>query len=265
MQIKKVRLIYFSPTRTSQKVVEAISSGIPGTKQESVDLTYPDSQQGMQLDSDELAIIGVPVYAGRVAASAVERLQMIKGAKTPAIIVVLYGNREYEDALIELKNLVTENSFVPVAAAAFVGEHSFSSVDMPIASGRPDSSDLNEARKFGAGVFAKLTTLADISLQETIVVPGNSTYIEGMGNLPFTPQVDHLLCTGCGECLTTCPVGAISLGDQIAMESRLCIFCCACIKNCPEEAIRITAGPLQEKQQWLYENCKIRKEPALFS
>lgn len=264
MQIKKVRLIYFSPTGTSQKVVEAIGSGVSGATLESINLTYPDCPTGQQLDADELAIIGVPVYAGRVAAAAVERLKTMRGSATPAIIVVLYGNREYEDALIELKDIAIANAFIPVAAAAFIGEHSFSSDDMPIAAGRPDANDLQEAKELGVKVLARLKTFTDISTLEDIVVPGNSTYIDGMGSLPFTPLVDHEVCTDCGLCITSCPSGAITLGEHIVMESGLCIFCCACIKNCPEDAVSIAAPPLLEKRKWLFENCHMRKDPLFF-
>jgi len=264
MQFNKVRLICFSPTKTSQKVVEALGAAISGVEIEKIDLTYPDFQGGVQLGSDELAIIGVPVYAGRVATPAADRLRTIKGNNTPAIIVVLYGNREYEDALIELRDLALENSFIPFAACAFIGEHSFSSSDMPIAAGRPDEADLAAARDFGEKVFATLTAMDDMVVKPPVEVPGNSPYKEGMGPLPFTPMVNHLECTKCGECLSTCPSGAISLGNEIEMDNGLCVFCCACIKNCPEEAITIEAAPLQQKKQWLHENCRERKDPSFF-
>lgn len=264
MQYTKTRLIYFSPTRTSQKVVEAIGSGFSEMEMENIDLTYPDFKTGVQLGSDELAIIGVPVYAGRVAAPAVERLKAIKGSNTPVILVVLYGNREYEDALIELRDLALKNSFIPIAACAFIGEHSFSSSDMPIAEGRPDDLDLVAAKDFGGKVFSTLSALADKPQNQSVEVPGDRPYKAGMGFLPFTPMVDHLKCTQCGECVATCPSGAIALHAEIAMDVELCIFCCACIKNCPEGAVKIDAAPLQQKQQWLHDNCGERKDPEFF-
>jgi len=264
MQYTKIRLIYFSPTRTSQKVVTAVGSGFSGVEVENIDLTYPDSRQEVQLGAGELAIVGIPVYAGRVAAPAVERFKAIKGNNTPAILVVLYGNREYEDALIELRDLALKNSFIPIAGCAFIGEHSFSSSDMPIAKGRPDDLDLSAAKDFGAKIFSTLSNLTDIPQNQTIEVPGDSPYKDGMGSLPFTPAVDHSKCTQCGECLANCPSGAIALDAEIAMDVELCIFCCACIKNCPEGAVKIDAAPLQQKQQWLHENCRTRKEPEFF-
>lgn len=79
-----------------------------------IDLTYPFADQ-KTIPSDTLTIIGVPTYAGRVAPTALERLQKIKGDNTPAITIVLYGNRDYEDALLELRDTVKQLGFIPVA------------------------------------------------------------------------------------------------------------------------------------------------------
>ena len=43
-----------------------------------------------------------------------------------AVPVVLFGNRNFDDGLIELRNILTEDGFMPVAGGAFVGEHAFS-------------------------------------------------------------------------------------------------------------------------------------------
>ena len=70
--------------------------------------------------------------------TAMERIRMFKGNATPVIPVVVYGNRDYEDALKELSDALSAQGFVPVSAGAFIGEHSYSRKDMPIAAGRPD-------------------------------------------------------------------------------------------------------------------------------
>ncbi|MGW8195616.1 MAG: flavodoxin family protein, partial [Desulforhopalus sp.] len=139
MNINKVWAVFFSPTRTTKKIVEAVLSGIAGNNVGTYDLTYSAEGIGREFHDDELVVFGVPVYAGRVAPLAVERLAGVRGNKSPAVLVVVYGNRDYEDALIELRDLAEKASFIPVAAAAFIGEHSFSSEDFPIAQGRPDS------------------------------------------------------------------------------------------------------------------------------
>ena len=130
MQIKSIQPVYFSPTHTSAKIVTTIAEGMNIIVNKEIDLTYPSTNQ-KTLPSDTLAIIGVPTYAGRVAPTALERLQKIKGDNTPAIIVVLYGNRDYEDALLELRNTAKQLGFVPIAGGAFIGEHSYSTEEFP--------------------------------------------------------------------------------------------------------------------------------------
>lgn len=264
MKIRKIWLISFSPTRTSKSVIEAIASGIRDIPCESIDLTYPDTALEKRLAADELAIIGVPVYAGRVAPLAVERLAAIQGSSTPAVIVVTYGNREFEDALIELRDVAEKAAFKPLAACTFIGEHSFSGSETPIAADRPDSVDLATAEEFGVKIVEKLATVEDFGTASSLKVPGDIPYKKGMGALPFSPMVIQADCTQCEVCIPTCPAGAISLDSKIEVDQNLCIFCCACIKNCPEGAMIIDAAPIKEKRQWLYENCVERKEPELY-
>jgi ferredoxin len=264
MEFKKIWLITFSPTRTSKHAVEAIASGLPGIPLENIDLTSPDIGAARQFAADELVIIGVPVYAGRVAPLAVKRLGILQGSNTPAVIVATYGNRDFEDALIELKDIVLKAAFMPMAACAFIGEHSFSGPETPIAAGRPDSVDLATAKAFGMKISEKLAALENHKTDHCPEVPGNRPYKEGMGPLPFIPGIHDSKCTQCAACLPICPTSAISLESKIDVDRDLCIFCCACIKFCPENALFIDAEPLKQKRQWLYEHCTERREPELF-
>lgn len=264
MKIKKIQLISFSPTRTSKKIIDAIALGFRDIPAETVDLTYPDALSTLQLAANELAIIGVPVYAGRVAPLAAKRLAAIKGNNTPAIIIATYGNRDFEDALLELKDIAENAAFIPLAAGAFIGEHSYSGTDTPVGAGRPDSADLATAQEFGEKVSAKIAAADDPANGSGVKVPGNHPYKDGVGPIPFTPKVIDEKCTQCGVCLSVCPTGAISLESEIELDQKLCFFCCACLKSCPEGAIIIDAEPIKQKRQWLYENCAERKEPALY-
>jgi len=264
MNINNVWTLFFSPTGTSRKIVDAIAASIPGVKRSSLDLTYQGIENIKPFQGDELVVIGVPVYAGRVAPLAAQRLQGIQGRKTPVVVVVLYGNREYEDALVELRDIAIAASLHPVGAAAFIGEHSFSNQQMPTAQGRPDHADLASAASFGRYIFHKIDKVQDLNNLSHLQVPGNTPYKESMGPIPVTPKVDQAVCTLCGLCVSSCPSGAIVIDEDLAMDVSKCIFCCACIKTCPEEAVFIDAPLILEKRQWLHENCAHRKEPELY-
>lgn len=264
MKLDKIWTVSFSPTSNSQRVVNAIASGLQGIPIQHVDLTLPAAASAMQFGTNDLVVIGVPVYAGRVAPLAVKRLQGIVGNSTPAVLVVTYGNREFDDALIELKDITENIGFKPIAACAFIGEHAFSSPETPIAAGRPDPQDLKIAESFGIDIGKKLQTLVAFEAGHCPEIPGNHPYKEGMGQLPFSPTLRETQCTQCASCISACPTGAISLKSKIEIDRSLCILCCSCIKNCPEDALEMDAAPLKQKRQWLYEQCRERKEPQLY-
>ena len=137
MNIKQVTRVYFSPTDNTRTVVELIAGQLP-FRQEKLDLTDAGQRPEYHFLENEAVIVGVPVYGGRVPATAFERLKKLHGRQTAAVLVVTYGNRAYEDALLELKLILQRQGFCPMAAAAVPAEHN---IVRSIAAGRPDKSD----------------------------------------------------------------------------------------------------------------------------
>lgn len=263
---KRVKLIYFSPTGTTQKVLESISRGITAEDAGHINLTLPDSaQQTVAPFSDELVIIGAPVYGGRLPVDAVNRFKQLKAKNTLAILVVVYGNREYEDALLELKNLAIELGFHPVAAAAFIGEHSFATEDAPIANGRPDRPDLQLAMNFGEKIKEKVAAMQPSDAPMDLKVSGRFPYMAGGARpMAVSPVTNKDTCTLCGTCAGVCPTAAVSINGDVKTETELCIRCCACIKNCPEGA-RIWEDPMMKKiAGMLSQYFSYPKEPRFF-
>jgi ferredoxin len=265
MEIKKVTSIYFSPTGTTKKILEGIASGIAVEDVEHINLTLPEgARRTIPPFSDELVIIGAPVYGGRLPADAISRFKQLKASKTLAVVVVLYGNREYEDALLELKNLATELGFHPVAGGAFIGEHSFATKDVPIANGRPDRLDVQKAMDLGAKIKKKIKALQSPDAQMDLEIPGRFPYEGGPLSMAVSPVTREDTCTVCGTCADVCPTAAISINSSVATEIELCIRCCACIKSCPEGARAWEDTKMKEIANWLNENCSARKEPQVF-
>ena len=265
MNINSARLIYFSPTKTTKKVIEAIAQGILVNLVERLDLTPPESRtRSLEIIHDELAIIGAPVYSGRIPPEAKYRLQRIKANDIPAVIVVTYGNREYEDALLELKNIAAEAGFRPVAGGAFIGEHSFNNDTTPIAQGRPDKKDLGKAIDFGKAIRKKIHKIRVFDEISPLQVPGNFPYKERFNPIKMSPVTQETLCTKCQECEKVCPTAAISVGDKVITDHKACILCCACIKSCPTKA-RIWEEPwIEQIAEWLSTNYDRRKEPETY-
>lgn len=267
---KKLRLVYFSPTGTSKRAAEAVAKGL-GTEFECVDLTYPDAEPQKHIfESDELAVISVPVYSGRVPYTAVKRLKNVKGRQSPAVIIVVYGNRAYEDALIELKDIALEQGFRPIAGAVFIGEHSFDTSETPIATGRPDEADLDKAWAFGDQVKDKLG-LGEVP---ELVVPGHRPYRENTDwNKPFeerenaeplSPETDPETCILCGRCAQVCPMAAVTVTDSVNTIKTECIACTACVKCCPTGARTWKHERVKSAASRLHTNYSERREPEFF-
>jgi len=253
--MKKVTAMYFSPTETTEYITEAIAfkldmgAGI-------VDLTRPAARgKSYEYGEDDILVLGFPVYGGRIPNIILPTLDNVHGKGTLAVIAGVYGNRAYEDALVEAQDILEKNGFKVIAAGAFIGEHSYSS---KVAAERPDDDDLRVAVDFASAISLKLES-GDLSVPE---IPGNRPYKDGMPNMPFKPETSDA-CTKCGACVTVCPMDIIN-HDNPAETADGCILCCACVKTCPEDARSLTAERLLQIKAMLEENCMERKEPELF-
>ncbi len=265
MKIQSLKLVYFSPTGTTRAVIQEIARGINSGNVELLDITRPDVRiQPLKTSENELLIIGVPVYMGRIPALLTEWLHAIKAKNTPAVCVVVYGNRVYDDALLELKEILANCGCKPIAGAAYIGEHSFSSNETPTAKDRPDASDLHHAESFGRKIREKLNTISSVDEIPEVTIPGCHPY-RGDSKLwivDFIAVSDA--CIQCGICAEGCPVGAIDPENSRVIDTKKCITCCACIKHCPKHARTMKPGLVRDASVRLSTLYKERKEPYFF-
>ena len=268
MDMEVVHIVYFSPTGTTKRIVNQIAAGLSDAFPvaiEPFDLTPASSR--MSLPSElrgGLAVIGSPVYCGRVPSEVATRLARISAAGVPAVVVAVYGNRAYDDSLIELADLATERGFRVIAAGALIGEHSFSAEATPIARGRPDIGDLQRAKEFGKAVFAKIKGAQLLEALPTLGLPGNRPYRESPPSMRISPISQKALCTRCGKCVTACPVAAITNADVLAADRDSCILCCACVKGCATGARVFVDEKFIQIANSLAMHCSDRKEPEAF-
>ena len=258
----RVNLIYFSATDRTAKVVKEIGSAISDELFEN-DITLEENRnEGLVFTEKDLVIVGVPVYAGRVPKFLVEYFNKVKGNNTLVIFVVTYGNRAYEDALLELKNTFEENGFIGVGATAFVGEHSYTEL---LGSGRPNKEDLEIAKKFGDRVKIKINSIKDISEIGNLNVPGNYPYVVKVSKMkPMAPETNDN-CIDCGICKNSCPTNAISKQNSRIVDKERCIKCCRCIRNCPVSAKEMTNSEYIEMRDFLINNwSNIYNSPEIY-
>ena len=104
MRIKTLFGLYFSPSHHTRKYIDGMINGLPYEKVV-IDITDPEERAlHRTFDSDDLIVIAAPVYGGRLPTE--DFPGNIKGNNTPAIIAVTYGMRAYEDALLELYDIL---------------------------------------------------------------------------------------------------------------------------------------------------------------
>jgi len=258
---KQLSVIYFSATGGTAKVVKGIAEKISDNFKE-YNITLPTNrQEEIGFGSNELIIVGVPVYAGRVPKFLMEYLLKIKGNNTPAIFITVYGNRNYDDALLELKNTFEGNGFIGIAAGAFIGEHSNTS---KVGTSRPDAKDLEIANKFGVEVRNKIESYTDVLQLPQLIIKGNFPYKDRHFTPPIIPDTSDN-CISCGICAKHCPMDAINFNNFKDIDSTKCIHCCSCIKRCPVHAKDINHEVFNKITQGLINNfSKVRNEPEYF-
>ena len=250
MNIEKWIIAHFSPTGGTKKVADAIAAGFHIPVEE-MDLTKADFS--VTLGEKDALMAVLPVYAGRVPQISLERLAAVKGNGQKAVAVVVYGNREFDDALLETKDALEANGFQVIAAAAFIAEHS---IVRSIAAGRPDADDEALCRQFAADVMVKADDAAPVR------VPGNTPYKE-LKPSAFHPAANES-CVKCGTCAQQCPMGAIPLDDPGRTNNDLCINCMRCVQVCPVSSRALPDEFLSMITQMLNQNASGYKRPVIF-
>lgn len=273
MKITKVWAVYFSPTGNAKKVVTTMAKraaeclGVPmGT----VDFTLPENREGVvSFDKEDLAFFSTPVYAGRIPNKMLPYVQTaFEGNGALAVAVSVFGNRNFDNGLIELRNELEAHGFHTVAGAGIPTEHVFSS---KLATGRPDADDLVKIAEFGEKVAEKVSGLTEIP--EKIAVRGDDpvgAYYTPLGTdgkpavfLKAKPKTDPEKCTKCGICATVCPMGSIPK-DAPDTCTGICIKCQACIKACPTGTKYFDDAAFLSHVEMLKQNYTRRAEAEWF-
>lgn len=257
--LNTINLFYFSPTGGTLEVAKtfcnSISTNICYANLSMADISKEYICSMTENDSD-LTVIAAPVFAGRIPKLVSDRLAMINGEGKPAVIIAVYGNRAYEDALIELSDIAKSLNFNVIAAGAFVAQHSLSP---NVANGRPDITDIKEIKDFGHAVASKLNT----RVSSPLIIPGNHPYKERkkMQATPFSLAS----CTKCKMCITLCPTTAITFeNNEIKTSLEKCILCAACVAKCPKNARTIPAKSKEHTKEVLAKCVDIRNKNEVF-
>jgi len=246
--------IYFSPTGGTKRVAEILVQGISAEHQ-NIDLCK--EIDGFTLSANDVCLFSVPSYSGRVPEIAVQRICKIKGNGAKAILNCVYGNRAWEDTLTELEDTLEERGFVCTSAVAAVAEHS---IFRQFAAGRPDSEDEKQLIEFAGKINAKLKSCVFENLH---LEGSHGTYREISKGGSMKPEVNEL-CTACGLCAESCPVGAIDKNDPHKTDREACMGCMRCLTLCPNHARDFDASFIKTMSEKFAPRLSGRKENYLF-
>ena len=252
--MKAVQIV-FSPTGGTQKVADSIMKDwdTPVTK---VDLTDPALDiSGVRLDSEDIVLIAVPSFGGRVPGLAAQRLQALQGNGAWAVLVCVYGNRAYEDTLVEMQDIAQKSGLRVAAGVSAIAEHS---IVHQYAAGRPNQADKDGLALLGKKILEKISNGGE----PVSDLPGNRPYKKagGGGLVPKAGQG----CIRCGACAAGCPAQAIPKDDPKATDGKKCISCMRCVVRCPKSARKVNSAMVAAAALALKKACSERKENELF-
>ncbi len=248
------KYIYFSATNTTEKVMQALG----GTSLNSINVTSATpAENEICFSNDDLIFLGFPVFGGRVPEIFLQRIGNLKGNGAKAVIVAVYGNRHYDDAVKEMQAYAEAHGCEVVAAIAAVAQHS---IAPSIAAGRPDATDLERLSQFKAEIERKF---ANGELKPMPKRPADEQYKE-YKQLPILPESTADCCL-CGICAEECPTNAIKIADACVTDSEKCILCMRCTAVCPSGARKLADEVLAMVTARIESRCNGRRETELFT
>ncbi len=246
--------IVFSPTGGTEKVLDAFTKNLPTDKM--IDLTKSDYNfSKVKFSSEDMAVIAMPSFGGLAPEIALKRLREIKGNGAKCILIAVYGNRAYEDTLVQMEDTAEASGFKVIAAISAVAEHS---IMHQYATGRPNEKDQKQLEKFAEEINEKLEK-KDLSKP---LIPGNRPYKKA-GSVGLVPKAGSS-CDECGICIKVCPVQAIDSNNPKITDKKKCISCMRCISVCPKNARKVNKLMVSAAALAIKKACLEPKEAELF-
>ena len=250
--------VYFSGKGTTKACAQSIKNAM-GLNSKPYPWAKTPPRGVIDILAEDVLLLSMPVYGGFIPRICLPWVEQLQGHGTPAIINAVYGNRHYDNALLQMKDLLEARGFRVIAAGAFLAEHS---IFHEVAKGRPDDDDRKAMTAFGDASAALLA--GDWQSKAAISLPGDPNY-QTPERKPagMYPTADRN-CINCRACADQCPGRAIPRANPQETDPLKCVQCGSCIRICPMQARGYHSDSWKERAPIFAQKCAEYRKPETF-
>ena len=271
-----LQVVFFSPTKNTQKILAQIAGGMnyPLATQPYIDITTRLQRKNINKKiTGDIILFGVPVYIGKIPSMVLPVIAALEGNGRWMIPVAISGHVTHGECLENMIWLFRRQGFRILAAAKFIGKHSFTTSNFVLGENRPNNEDMHGAREFGKKLVEKFR-----ESPTEIILQGVPPSEETKENIPErkaqtlveSPVHDPEKCVRCRVCYANCPVDAIdfdSFADEqnpFVVDQDLCFRCFGCVYVCPFNALSIQLTMTTEQRDEFLQYGKENQHPEVF-
>lgn len=248
-----VTAAYYSPTGGVKAATLGLAKALDPNAEE-LDLSAPILARSYDFGPDDLVVFGGPVFGGCLPDPMLQALHTCRAHGSVAVAAAVYGNRAFDDALLQLSDILTQLGFTVIAGAGLLARHSLAT---EIAANRPDADDFTDYAHYATAIQRKL----EKDDRTTPTLPGNRPY-KPFNKSSVTPVAGDA-CTRCGLCAKECPVGAID-PETLKANADQCFMCMRCVFVCPQGGRALPQEVADTYHQKLSGLANIRRPNELF-
>jgi ferredoxin len=240
-------MVYFSATGNTAKIGRVLSERLRGlgAAVDEKDITsLRDRKESIDMEPYHAVVFGQPVHSLRAPRVVRDYMRTLKVNGKKSAMFFTYGGFRVHPCHESTRQILTEQGFVVVSSAEFLGAHTFNLGGWKAMVGRPDASDYQVAETYAERMYERFTGKDSGVLDELEKTDFSEEQLDSFELLRFKvleqlPTRYGEECSMCMLCAESCPTGAIN-AETGETQKPACIACLRCINDCPEDVLKIS-------------------------